>query len=366
MNSEFRCLRVLLIAPSLRITGGQSVQAAKLVSILAELPQISISFFPIDPALPKWALWVRKLPFFRTAVMLILYTSGLLFRVPKCDLLHVFTAGLSSYTLWTIPALLIGRLFGKGFVMHYHDGQAEQHLTEWRSAKPTIALADRVVVPSGFLVDVFARHGIKTEVISNVVELDRFTFRSRQVLRPVFMTNRMLEPLYNVPCILRAFAIIQEQYPDASLTIAHDGYLRQTLEEQVKELKLRAVDFIGRVRYDDIPRIYDQADIYITTPNIDNLPGSILECFASGLPVIATRASGIPYVAHDHQTALLVKLDDHEGVAACAIELLSNPELAAGLTRRAVIEVQKYHWRPIRDQWNLLYRELAESKRLSL
>ena len=71
-------------------------------------------------------------------------------------------------------------------------------------------------------------------------------------------------------------------------------------------------------------------------------------------------------MAHDHQTALLVKLDDHEGVAACAIELRSNPELAAGLTRRAVIEVQKYHWRPIRDQWNLLYRELAESKRLSL
>ena len=145
MNSEFRGLRVLLIAPSLRIIGGQSVQAAKLVSILAELPQISISFFPIDPALPKWALWVRKLPFFRTAVMLILYTSGLLFRVPKCDLLHVFTAGLSSYTLWTIPALLIGRLFGKGFVMHYHDGQAEQHLTQRRSAKPTIALAGTVL-----------------------------------------------------------------------------------------------------------------------------------------------------------------------------------------------------------------------------
>ncbi len=362
MSREISRVRVLLIAPSLRITGGQSVQAAKLISILAELPEIDIRFFPIDPALPSWAQWIRRIPLFRTLVMLVLYVSGLLRRVPDCDLLHVFTAGLSSYTLWTIPALLLARLFGKKFVMHYHDGQAEQHITRWRSAKPTIALADRLVVPSGFLVDVFSRHGIKADVISNIVELDRFVFRSREVLRPVFMTNRMLEPLYNVSCILRAFAIIEREYPEARLTVAHDGYLRPTLEALTRTLKLRGVEFIGKVAYEDVPALYDAADIYITTPNIDNLPGSILECFASGLPVIATKAGGIPYIAADRETALLVNLDDDQAVAACALELLRSPELTSQLTRRALIEVRKYHWKPVREQWVSLYQEMVEEK----
>ena len=127
-----------------------------------------------------------------------------------------------------------------------------------------------------------------------------------------------------------------------------------------QELKLRGVRFIGRLPYEEIPALYNAADIYLTTPNIDNLPGSILECFASGLPVIATKAGGIPFIATDRITALLVELNDHEAVAARAIELLQTPELASGLVRRAFGEVQKYHWKPVRDQWVSLYREMVD------
>jgi glycosyltransferase involved in cell wall biosynthesis len=89
------------------------------------------------------------------------------------------------------------------------------------------------------------------------------------------------------------------------------------------------------------------------------MPGSLLECFASGLPVVATKAGGIPYIATDRDSALLVDIDDHEAVAARAIELLENPALVEAITEGGLREVQKYHWKPVRDQWAEVYEQLA-------
>jgi glycosyltransferase involved in cell wall biosynthesis len=318
-----------------------------------------MTFFPINPRPPKGFGWIRKVPYLRTLVTFALYNSRLLLEARKHDILHIFSAGLSSYTLWTIPALLIGRMYRKKLILNYRDGQAEEHVTTWRTARPTIALADRIVTPSGFLVDVFAKLGIKAQSIFNIIDVDRFIYRKRRNLRPKFMTNRILEPLYNVDCILKAFALIQEKYPEASLTVAHDGCCRPTLEQLARELKLKNTEFIGRVPHSKVPQLYDSADIYLTTPNIDCMPGSLLECFASGLPVVATKAGGIPYIATDRQSALLVDIDDHQAVAARSFELLENPDLVEAITEGGVREVQKYHWRPVRDQWAQVYQELV-------
>jgi glycosyltransferase involved in cell wall biosynthesis len=215
-----------------------------------------------------------------------------------------------------------------------------------------------LITPSAFLVDVFARHGIKARYIFNVVDFSSFPYRERRKLRPVFMTNRILEPLYNVECILRAFVIIQERYPEASLTIAHDGPSRRGLEKMARDLKLRNTQFIGRVPYHEVGALYDAADVYLTSPNFDCMPGSILECFASGLPVVATNAGGIPYIAENERTALLVDIDDHQGLAQGAIRLLEDQELVARLTDNARDEVKKYDWSYIGDKWVAVYHEL--------
>ena len=117
-------------------------------------------------------------------------------------------------------------------------------------------------------------------------------------------------------------------------------------------------NFIGKVSQDKIPDLYDQADIYLMSPNIDNMPGTLLECFASGLPIVTTAVGGIPYIAKDRESALLVPANDHQALAAGALELLENPDLVERLTRQGLYEVEKYHWKPVRDQWTALYQEL--------
>ena len=76
---------------------------------------------------------------------------------------------------------------------------------------------------------------------TSLIDVESFTFRERAWPRPLFLHNRGLEPLYNVAGTLRAFALIQQRYPDATLTLAHDGPLRGALERLAKEPAPRRV-----------------------------------------------------------------------------------------------------------------------------
>ena len=348
-------IRVLLIAPSFEILGGQSVQASRLMECLGRDPSLRMAFQPINPHLPDW---LREIKYLRTFATFVLYVASLLFRAWNYEILHVFTASYYSYTLWTLPALFFAKLYRKKIILNYRDGQAEDHLKNWRSAIPTIKMMDALVTPSFFLVDVFAKFGLKAQSIFNVIEMDQFKFRPRSKLRPIFLHNRILEPLYNIECALRAFSIVQGRYPDATLTVAHDGPSRPSLEKFAADIGLRNYTFVGRVPHVKVPDLYDSVDLYITTPDFDCMPGSLLECFASGLPVIATAAGGIPYIATHMETALLVPCNDHEAMANWALRLLEDEELVMGLTARAREECKRYSPAAIQVQWSALYHQL--------
>ena len=142
------------------------------------------------------------------------------------------------------------------------------------------------------------------------------------------------------------------------MTIAHVGPSEQHLRDYAAGLGLTNYTFVGKIPHAEIPKLYDDADIYVTTPNIDCMPGSLLECMASGLPIIATDTGGIPYIATNEKTALLVKLDNDEAVARSIMRLLEDPSLVERLTDEARREVERYRPEPVRDQWVALYRKL--------
>jgi glycosyltransferase involved in cell wall biosynthesis len=108
--------------------------------------------------------------------------------------------------------------------------------------------------------------------------------------------------------------------------------------------------------------MYDQADIYLNGTNLDNMPSSITECMASGLPVVTTNAGGIPFIVTHEQSCLMVECNDHEAMAAAAIRLLEDNALALKLASQARLAAKKFTWPVVRDEWVSLYHELvAES-----
>jgi glycosyltransferase involved in cell wall biosynthesis len=351
-------IRVLLIAPSLDILGGQAVQASRLLELFASDPRLIVTHLPVNPRLPRLLRPATRVPYLRTVINFVVFLIGLIRDLPRHDVVHVFTPAYTSFLFWTTPATVLSKAAGKRVIINYRDGQAEDHLQHWRTAVPVLRLADAIVTPSGFLVDVFARFGLRAESIFNVIDRRRFIDRRRGTLRPHLLHNRILEPLYNVECTLRAFRLIQDRYPDARLTIAHDGPLRDKLEQLARELNLRHTEFVGKVSQQDMPALYDRADVYVTSPDIDCMPGSLLECFASGLPVVATDAGGISYIAEHERTALLVPRGDHREMADAAIRLIEDSSLVERLTANAREEVLRYDGHAVRDAWCRLYARL--------
>ncbi len=353
-------LRVLIVAPSLDILGGQAVQAARLLEGLSQEPSLEVMFLPINPRLP-WLLGrLQAIKYVRTVVTSLLYWALLLARVRAYDVIHVFSASYWSFLLSPTPAILVAKLYGKTVLLNYRSGEAEDHLHRWRTALPVIRLADKVVVPSPYLVEVFGRFGVRAEVVPNTLDLARFVLRERQPLRPVLLSNRNLEPLYNVGCVLRAFAVIQQQAPEARLIIAGDGSQRAGLQALSVELGLNHVEFVGQVAPKDMPALYDRADIFLNASDIDNMPVSHIEAFACGLPVVTTDAGGIRYILTHEQTGLMVACGDYEALARACIRLLEDGELATRLIRAAYADCEQYTWASVRRGWLMHYRELAQ------
>jgi len=353
-------LRVLIVAPSFDILGGQAVQAARLLDRLAQEPGLKADFLAVNPRLPGVLRKLQSIKYVRTVVTSLAYIASLFSRVWKYDVIHIFSASYFSFVLAPTPALLIGKLYRKKLLLNYHSGEAADHLQRWRrSAIPTIRIADELIVPSPYLVRTFSKLGLRAASIFNLIETDRFRFRARLALRPVFLSNRNFEKHYGVDRVLRAFAIIQNRIPEARLIVAGDGPERTSLERLARELNLQNAEFTGRVGHERVVELYDSADIFLNGSEIDNQPLSLLEAFACGLPVVTTDAGGIPDMVVPGKTALVVPIGEYEQLASNALRLLDDSALAQGIIKQAREECQKYQWEAVRNQWLNVYYELA-------
>jgi len=362
-DPALRPIRVCLVAPSLHILGGQAVAAQRLLERLREVPGLEVGFLPHDPRTNAVLRLLQRVKYVRTVATSIAYVASLIRALPRYDIVHVFSASYWSFLLAPTPAILIGKWLGKHVVLNYRSGEAEDHLRRWpRTAIPTLHRADAVVTPSSYLVDVFARFGVPAEAISNFVDPDAVRYRRRASLRPVFLSNRNFQALYNVPCVLRAFAVIQARLPEARLIVIGDGPERAKVHETAQSLALRNVEFVGAVRPEEMGRWYDEADVYLNASDIDNMPNSIIEAFACGLPVVTSRAGGIPYVVEHERNGLLVDCGDHEGLAAGALRVLDDSELAGRLIAEGLRDVELlYTWDAVSDRWATLYRRLMSA-----
>ena len=139
------------------------------------------------------------------------------------------------------------------------------------------------------------------------------------------------------------------------------GPQERALRQQAASLNLRGVTFRGRVAPESMAAQYSAADIYVQTPSVDNMPLSILEAFASGLPVVSTRVGGVPGMLRDGEQGLLAADDDDEGIAHCVLELLGDPARARRMAAAAYESCKEYAWARARGSWLAAYRQALSS-----
>lgn len=354
-------IRVAVVAPSLRYVGGQSVQADLLLRNWKNDPEVEATFVPVDPTPPYGLGWVERVPGLRTMLREPRYILELWRSLKHADVAHIFSASYSSFLLAPWPAWLVTRRRGKKTLINYHSGECRDHLQKSSIARKVLKGTDRLVVPSGYLVKVLKEFGLDGQAIPNIVDLSQFSFRLRRPLRPHLVCTRGFHPYYCVDVVVRAFAEVQQNYPEARLDLVGGGPVESEIRNLARDMKLTGVNFTGVAARDQIGRFYDQADIFINASRLDNMPVSVLEAFASGTPVVSTEPECMRYLVQQERTGLLSPVGDARALAQNVIRLLQAPELAERLAENARQELQRYSWPIVREQWLDVYRTLLSS-----
>jgi len=310
---------------------------------------------------PYRPAWVRNLKGVRALFRLVPYVVRLWQCAGDVQLLHVMANSGWSWHLFAAPAMWVARLRGVPVVVNYRGGDAAAFLARSvRWVRPSLAAASVLAVPSEFLREVFARHRIAAEALPNIVDLSQFRFAYRRPGdAPHLVVTRNLEAIYDIPTAMRAFARVRESYPAARLSVAGSGPELRNLEELAAALGIAdAVTFPGRLDRDQVAALYRGADVMLNPSRVDNMPNSVLEALACGMPVVSTRAGGVPYVVRDGVSALLVDAGDAEAMASAVLRVLRDAKLAKSLVTAGFADVQQYTWAHVRVRLAELYERV--------
>lgn len=342
-------LRIGLIGPLPPPSGGMANQTRQLARLLSEagmtveVVQVNAAYRPA---------WIEKVQGLRAAFRLLPYLIDLWRCAGRVDLFHVMANSGWAWHLFAAPAVWLARLRGTPVIINYRGGEAASFFaSQFRWVQPTLARTSLVVVPSGFLAAIFAEHGVKTVIVPNIIDLSRFKAAERRERGCHLIVTRNLEDIYDVPTALRAFAMIRRVHPQAKLTVAGSGPKLDELRQLCVELKIEdAVRFTGRLDNEDIAGLYREADILLNPSLADNMPISLLEAMASGVPIVSTNVGGIPYLVENGSSAMLVPPRRPDEMAECALRLLDDPDLAERLRAAGLEVARRYTWPIVRER----------------
>ena len=274
-----------------------------------------------------------------------------LYQMFQSDVVLVDVFGGKAF-LHEALAIIYGRLLGRRVVAMLRGGwlkdfiKARRRLACW-----VLRRSDLLLAPHAFLAEDLKDMGLDIQrCIPNVIDLGKYRYQERTSLEARFLYLRGAHSIYGPETSLRAFALIQAIHPQASLTFAGSDLLDST-KALAKQLALRNVSFIGQVPKEQIPGLADNHDIYLQSPRVENMPVTVLEMWASGLPVVSTNVGGISYLVQNEEDGLLVPTDDHQALADACCRLLSDPQLALKLLRNGRKRVEQFTWENVRSDW---------------
>lgn len=356
-------LRIALVGPLPPPAGGMANQTRQLAELLrgegAEVDIVQVN----APYRPAWVAGVKGL---RALFRLLPYLFALWRACGSADLVHVMANSGWSWHLFAAPAVWVATLRGCPVVVNYRGGEADAFLQRAGSTvRRTMRRAAGLLLPSGFLLEVFSRHGMPGRVVPNIVDLARFQpAQARTAAGPHLVVARNLEPIYGIDVALRAFAQVAQALPAARLSVAGSGPLAESLQALATQLGIAAqVRFTGRLDRDQMAALYRDADLSLNPSHVDNMPNSVLESLASGVPVVSTGVGGVPYIVEHERTAMLVPADDPAAMAAAALRVLGDAQLAQGLRAAGLAEVRRYRWEVVRAELLAAYEDAMRSAR---
>ena len=198
---------ILLIGEYPPPHAGIGVQTKKLYEIYINkgVKTELISLTPPDKGV--WSVFNNVL-YLRGVINLLRYFFNLN-KVCKSEIVHILSSSGFNFFIFTIPAILMSKLFNKKSIVHYHGGGAKRFFENKNYLIELLKrYVDLIVVPSGFLEKVFADFNLPSITIPNIIDLNEFQYKKRDSINPKVLSVRNFTPVYNIPCVIKSFKIL--------------------------------------------------------------------------------------------------------------------------------------------------------------
>lgn len=230
---------------------------------------------------------------------------------------------------------------------HGMGGRARSGRQEWLY-RQSMRFTDYAVAVCEAARTRFAAEGVEPQrgllSVPNGIRLERFKpadAAGRQALATelgwpqgsrIIGTVGRLQPVKDHALLLRAFAKVRMQVPEAVLAIVGDGPLRSALEAQTEQAGLSdAVRFLGDRH--DVPRLLTGMDVFALSSASEGYSIALLEACAAGLPIVATDVGGNREIVRDGINGRLVPAADVAALATALIALLRGGDEAGRMGR---------------------------------
>ena len=194
---------------------------------------------------------------------------------------------------------------------------------------------------------------------------DRAATRNKWQLAPhqfLFLTVRRLDPRMGLTSLIRAFALVAQQHPNALLWLAGRGPDAANLEALIRELKLeQKVRLLGFVAEEDLPSLYAAADCTLM-PSLD-LEGfglATVESLACGTPVLGTRSGATPELLEPLQENLLFSAGDVGALHQRLGQILEHPETLPSRAECRRYAQERFDWMQPVDKLDAVIKELTK------
>ena len=334
----------------------QTRQLARLLQSEGLMVELVATNSPVRPT------QIASIPMLRALFRLVPFLFRVWVLAGRVDVIHLMANSGWSWQLHCAPTLWLGWLRDTPVVVNYRGGEARTYFQRsFSRVRPSLRKASGIVVPSAYLQAVFREFGETASTIPNII--DQEIFHPRNGTRSGTFTlviTRNLEAIYGIDTAIRAFAQVYATDPILRLRIAGSG----PDEASLRALALQsgagdAVSFEGRLDQPGIVALYAEAHAMLNPSRVDNMPNSILEALACGVPVISTDVGGVPFMVRHRDTALLVPPDNVAAMAAAIRELRDDAGLRYTLRNNGLARIEPYTWPNVRHQWLDLYARVC-------
>lgn len=210
------------------------------------------------------------------------------------------------------------------------------------------------VAPSHYLYSSFlSKYSSNLVHISNTIEIENYSCTERKFNEPKLLWVRSFSKIYNPKMAIDVLAEVKKKYPSATLCMV--GPDKENLIENCKNYadgKNVSATFTGKLSKKEWIELSKEYNIFINTTHFDNMPISVIEALALGIPVVSTNVGGIPFLLDNDKTALLVNDNDVSAMSNSVIEIIENSNKRNHLIANGRNLAESFDWENIKSKWN--------------